>query len=113
MHEVSLIAELVDEVARRADGRPVSVVRVRHATTIPDDVLDQAWAMLTEGGPLASAVLDAEPFEIRISCACGYAGAIGHDDLVVGTMAVCPACGAVVTIPHTAELELLEVRTDP
>ena len=110
MHEVSLVAELVEVVERRAAGRAVTVVRVRHATTIPDDVLRQAWAMLTEGGPLGAADLDAEPFEIRISRACGYAGPIGHDDLVAGSIAVCPTCGSVVPVPATAEIELVGVE---
>lgn len=49
---------------------------------------------------------------ILIECECGYA-AIGHDDLVVGSMAVCPACGRVVSVAHTAELEQPEVRPVP
>jgi Zn finger protein HypA/HybF involved in hydrogenase expression len=112
VHEVSLVAELVEVAAERARGAPVSVVRVRHATTIPADVLAQAWAMLTEEGPLAGARLDAEPFEIAIACpACGHAGPVGHDDVVAPSIAACPSCGGIVTFPPTAEIELLEVRT--
>jgi Zn finger protein HypA/HybF involved in hydrogenase expression len=112
VHEVSLVAELVDIVVERSGGAPVALVRVRHATTIPSDVLDQAWAMLTEEGPLADAVLEAEPFEIRVACtACGFAGPVGHDDVVAPSIASCPACGGIVTFPPTAEIELLEVRT--
>ncbi len=110
MHEVSLVAELVDLVEARAGGRPVGLVRVRRATTIPEDVLQQAWAMLTDTGPLAHVVLDVEPFDIELQCACGFAGALGHDDLLGGSMASCPACTALVALPPTAELELLEVR---
>ncbi|MGK2851166.1 MAG: hypothetical protein ACSLFN_09695 [Candidatus Limnocylindrales bacterium] len=36
---------------------------------------------------------------------------LSHDDLVGGSMAVCPSCGDVSTMSRTAELELLEVRT--
>lgn len=112
MHEVSLVAELVDAVADRAGGAPVSLVRVRHATTIPSDVLEQAWAMLTDEGALAAATLEAESFEIRIACrACGYEGPVGHDDVVAPSIASCPSCGAIVTFPPTAEIELVEVRT--
>ena len=88
MHEVSLVAGLVEVVERSAAGRPVEVVRVRSATTIPDDVLRQAWAVLTAGGPLADAALESEPFEIRIACPCGSDGPVGHDDIVGGSMAV-------------------------
>jgi Zn finger protein HypA/HybF involved in hydrogenase expression len=112
VHEVSLVAQLVDAAAETAGGAPVSLVRVRHATTIPSDVLEQAWTMLTEGGPLATATLEAEPFEILIACrACGYAGPVGHDDVVAPSIASCPACGGIVTFPPTAEIELVEVRT--
>ena len=69
--------------------------------------------MLTEGGEMASATLEAETFDIRLSCVCGFEGALGHDDLISGSVAVCPACGEVSTLHRTAELELLEVRTTP
>ena len=93
---------------QRAAGRAVAVVRVRHATTIPPEALDQAFRMLTEGGRLAGARLEAEPFDIELSCGCGFSGALAHDD-VAGSVAVCPSCGAVSTLHRTAELELLEV----
>jgi Zn finger protein HypA/HybF involved in hydrogenase expression len=111
MHEVSLVADLVAECERRSAGQPVSLVRVRHATSIPEDGLRQAFRMLTETGLLAGATLMADTFEIRLQCACGFDGALGHDDLISGSIAVCPACGTVSTLSRTAELELLEVRT--
>lgn len=113
MHEVSLVADLVEAVTTRAGGRPVSLVRVRHSTTIPEDVLRQAFTMLTTGGPLARADLATQPFDVMLHCACGFTGAAGHDDLVGGGLGVCPACGAMVSLPPTAELELLEVRLVP
>ena len=84
-------------------------VRVRYATTIPADVLHQAFAMLAADGPLAGATLDAEAFEIRLACGCGFSGPLGHDDMVGTSLAVCPGCGELSTPPRTAELELLEV----
>ena len=113
MHEVSLVAELVEEVERRADGRPVLGVRVRHTATIPADVLLQAFEMLTVDGPLAGAELEALAFEVELSCACGFSGPLGHDDLIGGSMTVCPTCGDVSTRPRVAELELVEIRTAP
>ncbi len=113
MHEVSLVAELVAECERRAAGRPVQFVRVRHASTVPAPALRQAFLMLTEGGNLAEASLEVETFEVELQCSCGFAGALGHDDLIGGSVAVCPACGDVSTIRRTAELELLEVRVAP
>ncbi len=110
MHEVGLVAELVDAAVARAAGRPVSLIRVRHATTIPDDVLRQAFEMLTEGGPLAAAELVAEPFEVLLTCPCGFDGALGHDDVVGPGLAVCPSCSEMRTVAREAEMELLEVR---
>jgi len=110
MHEVSLVADLVAEAERQADGRPVTVIRIRYASSIPEETLRQAFQMLTEDGPLANARLDAQPFDVLLECPCGFSGALGHDDLISSSIAVCPACGAVHTRPRTAELELLEVR---
>ncbi len=110
MHEVGMVAELVDVAVARAAGRPVAVVRVRHATTFPEDVLRQAFDMLAAGGPLAAAQLLAEPFEVRLTCPCGFDGALAHDDVVGPGTAVCPSCSALRTIARQAELELLEVR---
>ncbi len=110
MHEVSLVAALVEAVEARSAGAPVSLVRVRHATTFPEDVLRQAFEMLTATGPLEGAALVLEAFDIRLACACGFAGSLEHDDMVGGSMAVCPACGELAQLPPTAELELLEVR---
>ena len=110
MHEVSLVAELVDACQRRAAGAPVELVRVRHASSISAESLEQAFRMLTAGGPLAATQLEVEAFDIELACACGFRGVLGHDDLIGGSMAVCPACGDVSTLSRTAELELLEVR---
>ncbi|HEU0243809.1 MAG TPA: hydrogenase/urease maturation nickel metallochaperone HypA [Candidatus Limnocylindrales bacterium] len=110
MHEVALVADLVEVASARSGGAPVGVVRVRYATTIPEDVLRQAFEMLAADGPLAGAALDAEPFDIRLDCPCGFSGALGHDDMVGTSIAVCPSCGDVSTPPRTAEIELLEVR---
>jgi Zn finger protein HypA/HybF involved in hydrogenase expression len=111
MHEVSLVAALIGECERQAAGQPVQLVRVRHASSIPADALQQAFTMLIEGGTLADATLEAEAFDVRLQCGCGFSGVLGHDDLISSSMAVCPACGDVSTRPRTAELELLEVRT--
>ena len=58
MHEVALVGELVDAAVARSGGVPVTLVRVRRATTIPDDVLRQAFEMLVPGTPLEGATLE-------------------------------------------------------
>lgn len=113
VHEVSLVAELIAQAELRSAGRPVQLVRVRHASSIAEPALRQAFRMLTVGSNLANATLDAETFAVELRCGCGFAGPLGHDDLISGSIAVCPACGDVSTRPRTAELELLEVRTVP
>jgi Zn finger protein HypA/HybF involved in hydrogenase expression len=110
VHEVSLVAELVEAAETRSGGAQISLVRVRHATTIPDDVLRQAFEMLTVTGPLAGSGLELESFEVRFACACGFDGVLGHDDVIGPSQVVCPACGELGSVPPTAELELLEVR---
>ncbi len=110
MHEVSLVAELISECERRSAGRPVQLVRVRHASSIAEPALRQAFRMLTEGSTMADTTLETEAFDVELRCGCGFEGALGHDDLIGGSVAVCPGCGDVSTLRRTAELELLEVR---
>jgi len=105
-----MVAELVDAAVASAGGATVSLVRIRHASTVPEDVLRQAFEMLTGDGPLASAVLETEPFEVRLACPCGFDGALEHDDMIGPGQAVCPSCGELRGFPPTPELELLEVR---
>ena len=108
MHELSLVDELVQECRRRTGGAPVSHVRVRCATTVPEAVLREAFRLLTADGPLAGASLEVEPLEVRLRCPCGFAGAVS-DAEVIGHLVVCPSCGAVSPHAAGAGLELLEV----
>jgi Zn finger protein HypA/HybF involved in hydrogenase expression len=110
MHELGLVEELVAAAEARAAGAPVSLVRVRHASTLPAAALRQAFSMLAEGGVLREARLVTEAFDVRLRCACGFDGALGHDDLVEAWAALCPACGDLSRRERTPELELLEVR---
>ena len=111
MHEVGLVAELVDAAVERSGGGPVTLVRVRRASTIPEDVLRQAFEMLVAGTPLEDATLEVEPFDVRLTCPCGFDGALEHDDMIGPSQVVCPSCGDLRGVPPTAELELLEVRS--
>jgi len=110
VHEASLVAELVEACERRAGGTAVALVRVRHAAVFSEDALREAFNLLADG-PLAGADLELERVEQRLECACGFAGALGHDDLAAG-VAVCPSCGAVSAWRGGgAQLEVLEVRS--
>lgn len=110
MHETGLVAELVEAAVERSGGRPIEAIRVRRATTIPEDVLRQAFEMLVPGTLLETAELEVEPFDVRLACPCGFDGALEHDDVIGPSQVVCPTCGELRGIPSRAELELLEVR---
>jgi Zn finger protein HypA/HybF involved in hydrogenase expression len=112
MHELSLVAELIDEVEQRAAGRSVALVVVRHATTISEETLRQGFTMLATSRSLAAAELVCEPFEITLNCpACGFAGPLDHDHLA-GHVRVCPRCGDISGDSALAELELVRVLID-
>ncbi|MGO9583069.1 MAG: hydrogenase/urease maturation nickel metallochaperone HypA [Acidimicrobiales bacterium] len=107
MHELSLVAELVEECCRRAGGERISVVRVRCFLPDMDAELQQAFTMMTAATPLEGAVLEIETASSSLSCPCGYLGPA--EDGVVGHLFICPACARVGAI-RSPSLELLEVR---
>jgi len=108
VHELSLVAELVEACRQRAGGAPVSRVRVRCAATIPEAALRESFRLLVADGPLAAAVLEVEPLDVPPACPCGSTVVPAETD-VVGHLAVCPSCGAVSAHASTTGLELLEV----
>ena len=110
MHEVSVGAELVGECRRRAAGRPVAVIRIRHASTVPAEGIAYAFGLLASDGVLADARLEAERIPVLHSCGCGFSGELGHDDVISSTAVVCPSCGIVSAQRRQADIELLEVR---
>jgi len=111
MHEVSLVAELVDACERLADGRPVTRVIVRHASSLPEETVRQAFGLLTAGTGLRDAALELTSFDLEAKCPCGFRVPLGHDDDAGNPVVICPSCGAVVARPRTPELELLAVVT--
>lgn len=112
MHELSLVGELIEEVEQRAAGRAVALVVVRHASTISEETLRQAFATLAADGPLAGARLACEQFEIVLTCsACGFVGVLDHDHLA-GHVRVCPACGDISGDSQLPEMQLMGVVTD-
>lgn len=109
MHELSLVAELVDECVQRAGDREIALVRLRHASTISEETVRQAFDMLTRGGPLAGVPLDIEMFELTLRCrACDRVSVLDHDH-AIGHIRVCPACGTVSGEPQACELELVAI----
>src|SRR3954447_3858631 len=109
MHEVSLVAELVAACERVAGGVPGRTLRVRHTSAIPEDVVRQAFAMLTSGTPLGTARLELSSFDLVVRCPCGFAGRLDHDALDAGPFSECPSCASLIPRPRTPELELTAV----
>lgn len=113
MHELSLVAELVDECVRRADGQHIECVQIRHATTIDEEALRQMFAMLTAEGPLVGARVDTEAFAITLRCtACKRVSVLDHDH-AIGHLRVCPSCGTVSDDPQPCELEVTGMVLTP
>jgi Zn finger protein HypA/HybF involved in hydrogenase expression len=112
MHETSLVAELVSECERRAQGQTIARVRVRHASSIEDDTLRAIFAALAADGPFERAVLDTEEFDASMTCdECGYTGVVDHDH-VYGHVRVCPSCEAISDDAMAPELELVAVELE-
>lgn len=108
-----MVAELVAVAAARSGRRPVELIRVRHASIVPEDSLRDWFAMLTAGGPLASAALETEAFDVLLDCACGFHGPLAHDDVISPGQAVCPHCGELRGFAPVSQLELIELRLAP
>jgi Zn finger protein HypA/HybF involved in hydrogenase expression len=111
VHEVSLVAELVDACLHEAAGAEVRRIAIRHASTASEAAIRQAFSMLTADGPLARAQLTTEQFPVSIVCSCGFEGRVGPDDEAGPGVAICPACSTVHRLPRRAEIELLSVET--
>ncbi len=107
MHELSLVAELVEECCRRAEGEAVAVVRVRCSVHDAEGELQQAFFMMSTATPLEGAVLELETVAVTVECPCGYRGPAGEGH--VGHLFVCPRCAKVGPV-RSPSLELLEVR---
>jgi Zn finger protein HypA/HybF involved in hydrogenase expression len=111
MHEVSLVAELVEACERAAAGATIRTVRVRHASAIPEDAVRQAFALLTSGTALGTARLELSSFDLVVRCPCGFTGPLDHGALDAGPFSECPSCAGLVARPRTPELELTAVIT--
>lgn len=107
MHELSLVAELVDECNRQAGGRPVRSVKVRCPSALDLDELRDLFAELAATSGLGDALLEIETVPTTLSCSCGFSGPLEAAEST-GHLVVCPDCGTV----QAAEtgLELLAIR---
>jgi Zn finger protein HypA/HybF involved in hydrogenase expression len=114
MHELSLVEELVSTCRRLAGGRAVVSVSARCPTSVDQEELSAAFALIArqvadELGDrcLSTAELRLEAAPVHLKCRCGYEGDIGEEQLA-GHMSICPQCGQVGEAD--ARLELLRVE---
>ena len=111
MHELGAVGALIDAVvAGIAEHGPcrVDVLRVRRGSAFSEEVLLQAFTMLSHGTPLEGARLDVELVNHIIDCPCGLERAILAEELV-GHVWVCPNCGHLEEVDEEADLSLLDV----
>jgi Zn finger protein HypA/HybF involved in hydrogenase expression len=102
VHELSLVAELVELVERHAAGRTVKTVRARCAGVAGAEDLRFAFAQLSRDA-LPGAALEIESEPAHLACACGFSGDI-EPASAAGHLGVCPGCGRVQEIPSCFEL---------
>jgi hydrogenase nickel incorporation protein HypA/HybF len=91
LHEIGLCEAIMEAVERRAEGRPVSRVKVRvgarHRVVPPS--FDQAFSLVSDGTVAEAATLDLELIPARITC-----GTCGEQTDADDVFAVCPRCGS-------------------
>jgi len=111
VHELSLVAELVESCELHAAGRPVSAVRVRCGDLIDGAELAIAFEELAVGTVLVGAALEIERVPTVLSCSCGFAGPVEAEHSG-GHVALCPGCAEVRAVEEVLELVALRVA-DP
>jgi Zn finger protein HypA/HybF (possibly regulating hydrogenase expression) len=94
MHDYQVVATLVERLTDQLDDRDrVTEVRIRANPIFSPDALEQAFEMLTGDTRLEGSRLLIEKSDDCECPACGASWTPTHDDLV-GSLVVCPTCGA-------------------
>lgn len=115
MHELAIVAELIDAVtAGVAQHQPcrVDVLRVRRGSTFSEEALLQGFEALARGTPLEGARLEVEVVDHVVACRCGLERPIQAEELV-GHLWICPSCGHVEEVDEHGDLALLDVSLTP
>lgn len=112
MHELSLCGSIAGVVGRHADGRDVSVIRVRigQLRQVVPDTLAYCWDLVSAGTPLAGSRLEIEYVPARMRCrACGHDAEVG--DLPVFACAACGGIDAEITAGEEFMITSLDLET--
>lgn len=110
MHEISYCDQILQAVERRAEGRPVSHIRVRTGVQhrIVESSMQQAFEMIAEGTVAEGATVECIPDPFDVAC-----NDCGSDSKVADALPNCPECGGVnVTLSGGQEvvLESIEIQ---
>lgn len=114
MHEFgiteSIIRSLLTQLQREQVER-VQSVRFRRSSAFAEDVLRQAFQVLSAGTPLEHAELAIDVRVLTVTCVqCGTSGEANFENLA-GHIYICPHCATVREVSEAHDLELVEVRT--
>jgi Zn finger protein HypA/HybF involved in hydrogenase expression len=115
MHELGAVGALIDAVVVGiAEHGPcrVDALRVRRGSAFSEEVLLQAFTMLSRGTPLEGARLDVEVVNHIVACPCGLERAIVAEELI-GHVWVCPNCGHVEEVEEQDDLALIDATLTP
>lgn len=110
MHELGYCEALLDAVEQRADGRPVSRVRVRIGARhqIISEALQTAFDMVAAGSVADGAAVDLVTTPLQMACA-----DCGHRTATTDPVPACPECGRAhleVSGGDEVVLEAIELR---
>jgi hydrogenase nickel incorporation protein HypA/HybF len=124
MHELALSRAIVDAVLRHAEGRPVTVVRVRVGALrqVVPETLRFNFEIVTRGTGCEGARLELEAIAARLKCVrCGREWdpaprpATEAGELVPPALFRCPRCGAGesdVIAGEELEVESIDVEEE-
>lgn len=105
MHELSVCEAIADTVLRHADGRGVSVVRLRigHLRQIVPESLEFHWELRTTGTDLDGCHLEVDYIPVEIECRrCGTTTTLTYPILL------CDACDSADVSVTRGEKFLVE-----
>src|SRR5687767_6254864 len=111
MHEFGVTEAIVKRLLRQLERDQVTkVVRItfRRSSAFSEEVLRQAFDVLSVDTPLAGAELAVDISVLRVDCVCGLSYDVYSENLV-GHMFICPNCSAIREIAEAHDLELVEV----
>jgi len=111
MHEFGVTQSIIGQLLNQLERDKVSkVVKItfRRSSAFSEEVLRQAFDVLSPNTPLSGAELVVNISVLHVTCECGYSSEVHSEDLF-GHAFICPNCGAVREIAEAHDLELVEV----